>query len=751
MKSKIQEMMKNKYVFYSTVAITILLTIVNINFISSIMLLTGIENFIRKVVIGCIVIMWLLFIYFAISNINSYKRSKFIVYIISSLIYIIISLFISININNIYNKLKRVSKTSQLYSSSLITKIDNEVNSIDEIGQAKIGVFNDESSIEGYQIPNDIINNKKLKNEIIYYDSYSLLIEALHENEIKYVFMPTNYRIMFQSIDSINEILKDTKIIYTEEKEITKKVITKGQIIDKPFTMLLMGVDSEEEDISSGTFNGDALMLLTFNPKTLNTTIVSIPRDSYVPISCFNRQRKNKITHAAWYGEDCMISTIENFLKVNIDYYFKINFKGVVKLVDALGGVEVDVPFSFCEQDSNRRWGKNTVYVKEGFQKLNGEQALALTRNRKNNSKRCGSEWNGSADNDFVRGQNQQLVIKGILNKAKTIKKIDTVYELLDTISNSMETNMQTSEILSFYNIGKDILSKSKDMKVEDILGFQRLYISGYSKTIMDYSSYDNQGMRSELYNFVPYKGSIKDITEAMLINLDKQNKKLIKKFSFSINRPYEENVIGRGYYNEAELLLLPNFIGKQENVAVQFANSYNLKLNINYIESNNPSHIVGQIIKQTPYAKMDIDYVRDLTIEVVESVKIEEKPDPIPNCSLEENKDNSLCLLLNFVGKKYNYFQNWFEKHNLSIQINTEKIKINSPDFKKEKSGEIFYQSKDEGTSLFDLIGDSLTIKYYEELPEIEKPGNSNEDDSSDDEENPIDAPDISDIIPIE
>ena len=61
-----------------------------------------------------------------------------------------------------------------------------------------------------------------------------------------------------------------------------------------------MGVDSEQENIKGASFNGDALMLITFNPKTLSTTILSIPRDSYIPIACFPNQKRNKITHAAW-------------------------------------------------------------------------------------------------------------------------------------------------------------------------------------------------------------------------------------------------------------------------------------------------------------------------------------------------------------------------------------------------------------------------------------------------------------------
>ena len=91
-----------------------------------------------------------------------------------------------------------------------------------------------------------------------------------------------------------------------------------------------MGVDSEAEDISNAAFNGDALMLITFNPKTLSTTILSIPRDSYVPIACFPGQKRNKITHAAWYGETCMIDTIENLFDIPIDYYQLISGESIL-------------------------------------------------------------------------------------------------------------------------------------------------------------------------------------------------------------------------------------------------------------------------------------------------------------------------------------------------------------------------------------------------------------------------------------
>ena len=139
-------------------------------------------------------------------------------------------------------------------------------------------------------------------------------------------------------------------------------ILASNKKLDEPFTVLLMGVDSTLNSINTNTaFNGDTLMLITFNPKTLNATIFSIPRDLYVPITCRNNG-KAKINSSSVGGVSCVIDTIENLVDIKIDYYSKINFKGVVDLVNALGGIDVNVTYSFCEQDSKRSF-KNMIYV----------------------------------------------------------------------------------------------------------------------------------------------------------------------------------------------------------------------------------------------------------------------------------------------------------------------------------------------------------------------------------------------------
>ena len=213
----------------------------------------------------------------------------------------------------------------------------------------------------------------------------------------------------------------------------------------------------------------------------------------------------------------------EKTLDVNIDYYVKINFKGVVNLVDTLGGVTVDVPKDLCTDDSNRV-GK--VCIKKGVNKLNGEEALVLARNRYN-----------LARGDLDRGNNQQLLLKGLLNEVTNISSVTQITDILSTISNNLDTNMTTNQILSLYNILKDIISAGRN-NGKDIIAIQKLELVGDGKTL-----YDNYS-KLNLWNYVLRDESIEEVSQAMQDNLG--NSKLIKTFEYSINEKYIQKSIGK-------------------------------------------------------------------------------------------------------------------------------------------------------------------------------------------------------------
>ena len=553
------------------------------------------------------------------------KKVRFIVDIVLSLAYSALLIFVGGNIIKAIGKVGNLTERETTYSASIVTLSSNKATSINDISSSKeLGMIKDKKSVDGYQIPKQIIEDKNLKNKVKYYDNYTDLLADLYDEEIEYVFLPSGYQSMFTSIESYKNIAEDTKVIYTQKKSV-KQEVSAGKSLKEPFTILLMGIDSDTNDLTqSSSFNGDSLMLITFNPNTLNSTILSIPRDTYVPIACFNGKRKNKITHAAWQGEQCMMDTITGFTGIPIDYYVKINFKGAVQLVDALGGIDAEVPIGFCEQNSDRAWGENTICVDAGYQHLNGEQALAWARHRKS-----------AGFDDFVRGQNQQLVVKAMLNKLKDVRSLDTVYKILDTVGNNMATNMTTSEILSLYNIGKDVLTRTKDMAVEDVLSMQHLYISGADASIYDYSTINGQGTRMRLYNFVPYQESLDAVIEAMKVNLGMISPKMAKTFSFDASVPYEETIIGKMSKGSTNLTLLPDFTGS----SVAYVQSYGSSHGIRIIVNGNGSRVISQSV---PYGA-DLEFVKTLTIntgstatkkETEDDEKTTTKPETSPSPS---------------------------------------------------------------------------------------------------------------------
>ena len=578
-------------------------------FVLSISKLSNVENNLR--LIGTIVlgIISLLLFILSIRFLNKFKKIKLSIVIILMLLIGGVGIFAAYNVDKVYGALSKVSDTSgyTTYSSSLVTLKDNEAESIKDIGDSELGILNDTTSYEGNIIPEEVIKEQKLNNKTKESDSYIAMIDALRDGEINYIFLPTNYTVMFGSMEGYEDIADETKVLLTQTKKVKNEKeesdSTNTKAITEPFTVLLMGVDSDAEGIANGSFNGDSLMVITFNPKTLSTTILSIPRDSYVPIACFSGQRKNKITHAAWKGETCMMNTIENFLDIKIDYYVKINFTGVVQLVDTLGGVEIDVPYNLCEQNSKRQWGSNTIYIEKGLQTLNGEQALAFARNRHPNPNKCSSKWTNYTSNDFIRGEHQQEVVTALLNKFKDVKDLDTVYKLLDTISNNMVTNMSTDQILSLYNVFKDIASKSTGLNdMADVLGIQRLKLNGYDARIYDYG-----GTNLSLYNYVLYDDSVKAVSDAMKENLGEKKTKVVKTFSFDINTPYEEEVIGADVTGTRSLVQLPSFVGETVSYVRSYCSQHGISVTV---KGGN-----GYVLSQSVPSGANVEDVKSITI----------------------------------------------------------------------------------------------------------------------------------------
>ena len=589
--NKEEKTKKNKKGRLWLLILSIIVILTNIFAIYNILLLGPIEETIRYIIIGVFVVFDLIII-FKVRSKRKHKDKKVRLLTTLLIFYLLINCAISGIIMYAYGALSSINRDYVTYSSSLVVSSSSEIEDVKDLSNNTIGILSDETSPEGNIIPNEVIDENNLddNNEIVEYDDYFTAMADLYDGEVDSIFVPTDYPSMFTSMETYKNITEDTKIILTKEKEMKKSSTSSrensaGKSVTEPFTILLMGVDSEQEGLSQNTVaNGDSLILVTFNPNTLNATMLSIPRDSYVPIACWSGTPENKITHAAAYGTDCMMSTIENYFDVTIDYYAKINFKGLVSLVDTLGGITVEVPQDLCTDNSNR---EGEVCISAGLQTLNGEQALVLARNRK--------QLTGG---DLDRGLNQQLVIQGILNKAKELNSINQVMDVLNTVTNNLDTNFTEQQILSFYDIAKDIMNNALQKDDADLINIEQLYLDGTGQMIYDERS------RMVLWDYVPNTESRDDIIEAMKINLEEQEPEMIKEFSFSINdEDYEKTVTGSGPYDTAFTYdLLPDFTGDSMEAARSYANAHGISISFNGTS--------GYVVSQSYPANKRIDLI---------------------------------------------------------------------------------------------------------------------------------------------
>ena len=565
--------------------------------IYEIFLLSSIETVIRYIIIGILILIdVVLYIKVRVASKKRKKKHKKRIGLISfMIIYSLVCFAVGLVIAYVFGRLDNINKGYVTYTSDLVVMSDNAAKDVDDVKDYTIGILKDKDSPDGYIIPQEMIkeNNLDDDNELKKYDDYSTMLVDLYAGEVDAIFITDNYVDMFSGITGYEDVNTDTKIILSKDKKMKKadtsdqELASSGKSLDEPFTILLMGIDSTDEVLEKNAIaNGDTLILITFNPKTLNATMLSIPRDSYVPIACWSDKAENKITHAAGYGTDCMMNTIEEYFGINIDYYAKINFKGLVKLVDAVGGVDVNVDANqtLCTDDSSRG---GEVCINPGPQTLNGEQALVYARNRKQ-----------LANGDFGRGQHQQEIVMALLDKMKGITKVSSFMDILDTVSNSLDTNLTTKQILSFYNILKDILKRSASADDSNIINIQQLYLQGTGEMIYD------ERMRMVLYNYVPNEQSKKDIIRAMKENLELADHKPIKKFTFSINEPYEKEVIGYGPYKATDTYaLLPDFTGDSQEQAR--ATARRLGISVTFVGGD------GYVIDQEYPAGKRIDKIR--------------------------------------------------------------------------------------------------------------------------------------------
>ena len=348
-----------------------------------------------------------------------YKKPK-----AAAVIEVLLSILLAVGIMAIMriNSLTgEISKTTEYEIVQIVALKDSDIDKDDDFSSYIMGYTNSDDG--AYEKSSDILveNDKKVK-ESRPYESTDTLYDELTSSHIELMVLTSNTR---SDMSIIDEEYED-KIIY------------------------LCGADlSSGQDINS-TGRGDVNILLTVNPNTEEVNMQVIPRDTFVYIPC--RGGSSKLSYSGWWGGvQSSIDSIEDKFGVDINYYAKINFNGLIDLVDALGGVTVYSHYNYSYQ------GYSFV---EGYNEVDGKKALRFARARKM-----------LPQNELSRGQHQMELIKGIFKKFAENPTYENSMAVLDALENNFVTNLPEEDYYDAFKLVVKLLPELEKMENHSIEG----------------------------------------------------------------------------------------------------------------------------------------------------------------------------------------------------------------------------------------------------------------------------------------
>lgn len=245
------------------------------------------------------------------------------------------------------------------------------------------------------------------------------------------------YSVYDQAMSTFDEIHtpveRNSSISRTEPVELEER---------QPFSILLLGIDERQRD--SG--RSDTMIVLSVNPQTNNTLMVSIPRDTYTQI--VGKNIKDKINHAyAFGGIEMSMNSVEKLLNIPIDYVAKVNMEGFEQVINTVGGIQVENALAF--QEGNYTFKKGDIT-------LDGEAALAYVRMRKEDPQ-----------GDFGRQNRQKQVIQAVIEEGTSLKTLLKYQNIFDILGNNISTNLTFDQIKELQQSYRESLSNIQQIHFE--------------------------------------------------------------------------------------------------------------------------------------------------------------------------------------------------------------------------------------------------------------------------------------------
>ena len=239
-----------------------------------------------------------------------------------------------------------------------------------------------------------------------------------------------------------------------------------GKDKNSRLNILVFGIDATSKEAAKNT-RSDSIMLLSVDANGKNPVLISIPRDTRVEIP--GRKNMDKINHSHSYGgPNLLVATVEKLFGIKVNHYVRINYRSVEQVVDALGGIEIDVPMDMKYNDPYDKPPLH-INIKKGLQTLNGRDSVHFLRFRK-----------GYANQDLGRIEAQQTFVKAVVDKLISPSTLIKIPQLIDIFHNNVDTNISKAKMLSYG-------TKALRIKSEDII---KLTLPGKPSTIGGVSYY---------------------------------------------------------------------------------------------------------------------------------------------------------------------------------------------------------------------------------------------------------------------
>lgn len=327
----------------------------------------------------------------------------------------------------------------------VIVNADDPAQTLDDVKGYRFGILEDRDT-ENTQSLLQQLQEKLGAAEHTAYASPALLTDALYDDQVGAILLNKGYIPLLEEQEGYADFSDRTRILYeyTTTKTVEPAPADTNAPVDvtkDPFVVYCSGIDARSSDINIQSLS-DVNILAVIHPRTHQILLINTPRDYYVPLA--RNGQRDKLTHAGMYGIDESAAVLGNLYGVKADYYARVNFAGLKKIVDALDGVDVNSEHEFTTvgmevPDENGDGVHMAGYTfTQGINHLNGEQALCFARER-----------HAFGDGDNQRGRNQMAVIRAIVDKASSPAILKGYQKVLDAVSSSFITSLTYEDISS--------------------------------------------------------------------------------------------------------------------------------------------------------------------------------------------------------------------------------------------------------------------------------------------------------------